>query len=123
MFKIPDNPYKHHPERKQTVKTRVICGVAGALLSIGSLSLVPHLEPLSAERDYLILTTLLGGVMFACTISAELQERFGRNDGGDGWWRNGDWPVSPVDPTGPRGISIADEAEAYLMGLQEPISV
>ena len=123
MFNFRENPFSNHPERKSVVRTRLICGIGGAMTALASVMLIPQLEPLSAEREYLIFSTLIGAAFAGSALAAELQERYGKNDGGDGWWRGEGWGPDPIVPPNPGGLSISDEAEAYLKSLLETITV
>jgi hypothetical protein len=101
MFGIPENPYKHHPERKSTVRVRVGVVVGSVATAAVSVYEMYQLPPLDVVRSYLHFTTLASLAVASLPIIAELQERFRTDGGGGGGWYVPDFPIDP-DPGGLR---------------------
>lgn len=102
MLRLPDNPYSQHPERKLTVRGRAasfVGGIAGAAVSV---EIYMHSGQYDLLREYTGFT--IPGSLFAVVlpIASELQERFRRDNGGngDGDWHMPDFPDSPVPTNG-----------------------
>jgi hypothetical protein len=109
FFNFPDNPNSHLPERKDSVRYRFMTFMGGVAIA-GSSKIIAEVSNFSdLTRDYLNLPIMMGIVVSAIPVTAELIERFivdkGIDPGEDnGGW--GDYDPPPIKPDDPGGLQI-----------------